>query len=420
MAPESAKQELTDAGLVFTLPGPSKGQTERLYMDRSKDRARGLGLRVREDQSRTWLFLYRFGGSQRRITIGAASKDPSGWTFKKAQSAARGFRVKVDNGADPKTERDERHAAARVVDGAKTLGETAEAFLDAREPNMKPRSFEEVARHLRVQFKPLHRHSLHLVTPDMIADQLDVIEKESGPTARNRARSSLSAMYAWAISQRHSRPVPTSNPVGATGKAEEGGGRERTLTDAELAAIWKAAPENGYGRIVRLLMLTAQRREEIGGLRWSEIDGDLISLPAERTKNSRPHDVHLSSMARNVLAGVVQIKGRDLVFGEGTGGYSGWSRSKETLDAKCKVKNWTLHDLRRTAATRMADLGVQPHVIEAVLNHVSGHKAGVAGIYNRSTYAAERKAALDLWAGHLKLILAKSEGANVTRLRQRN
>ena len=112
------------------------------------------------------------------------------------------------------------------------------------------------------------------------------------------------------------------------------------------------------------------------------------------------------------------MKGRDLVFREGAGGFSGWSRAKDALDEACGVKDWTLHDLRRTAATRMADLGVQPHVIEAVLNHISGHKAGVAGIYNRSTYAAEKRAALDLWAGHVKMIVAQADGANVTRLKR--
>ncbi len=109
-------------------------------------------------------------------------------------------------------------------------------------------------------------------------------------------------------------------------------------------------------------------------------------------------------MALRVLETAPRIRGRDLVFGEGEGGYSGWSRAKKDLDEVAKVKPWRLHDLRRTCATGMADLGVQPHVIEAVLNHVSGHKAGVAGIYNRSTYAAEKRAALDLWAAHVQSI----------------
>ena len=413
---------LTKETDVFALAAPRGSETERLYMDKHpKDRARGLGLRVRPDGSRTWLFLYRFGGSQRRITIGAASNDPSGWTLKKARSKARGYRVDVDNGKDPKAERDAKQEQARVADGAKTVLETLEAYLEARKPDMKPRSFEECERHLRKHWQPLHKHSLHLVTPEMVADQLKTIENKSGSVARNRARSTLSAMYGWAIIEHISKPRPT-NPVADTGKVQEGGGRARTLTDKELVAIWNKAPANGYGAIVKLLMLTAQRREEIGALRWAEMEGQaneaLIALPGERTKNSTPHNVPLSQMALDVLERVHRMNGRALVFGEGAGGYSGWSRSKDALDELCGVKDWTLHDLRRTAATRMADLGVQPHVIEAILNHISGHKAGVAGIYNRSTYAAEKRAALDLWAGHIKMTVAQSEGANVTRLKR--
>jgi integrase len=206
-----------------------------------------------------------------------------------------------------------------------------------------------------------------------------------------------------------------------TNKASKGGGRERVLSDEELVKIWNAAPDNDYGRIVKLLMLTAQRRDEMSSLRWSEYltDDKLITLPPERTKNSRLHDVPLSVQAVAVLDGVSETDDRDLMFGTGEGGYSGFSRSKGAMDEASGVTDWTLHDLRRTAATRMADLGVQPHVIEAVLNHVSGHKAGVAGIYNRSTYAAEKRAALDLWGAHVQTLLAKAEGANVTRLKKR-
>jgi integrase len=115
-------------------------------------------------------------------------------------------------------------------------------------------------------------------------------------------------------------------------------------------------------------------------------------LPAARTKNRLEHDVPLSPAATVILTGTPRRAGRDLVFGEGVGGFSGWSLAKAALDKRLPIKPWRLHDLRRTAATRMGDLGVLPHVIEAVLNHISGHKAGVAGIYNRATYAAEKRA----------------------------
>ena len=141
-------------------------------------------------------------------------------------------------------------------------------------------------------------------------------------------------------------------------------------------------------------------------------------MPGERTKNSRPHMVPLSDFALAIVKAVTRRDKRDLVFGEGEGGYSGWSKAKEALDAASGVKDWTLHDLRRTADTRMHDCGVLPHIVEAVLNHVSGHKRGVAGTYNKALYAAEKRAALKALASYIKTAIAKSEGANVRRLRR--
>ena len=207
------------------------------------------------------------------------------------------------------------------------------------------------------------------------------------------------------------------NPVVGTNTQEETA-RSRVLTDAELAAVWQAAPDNSYGRIVKLLTLTGQRRDEIGALRWSEIDMDkkLITLSAARTKNGVEHQLPLSDPAMLELEACPRE--HDLLFGYGQTGFAGWSRPKRVLDAACGVQDWVIHDLRRTVATRMADIGIQPHIIEAVLNHVSGHRAGVAGIYNRSTYAAEKRAALDAWANHLRVILAQAEGANVVAIRK--
>lgn len=145
--------------------------------------------------------------------------------------------------------------------------------------------------------------------------------------------------------------------------------------------------------------------------------GDVLTLPKERTKNGRAHELPLSAQALAILAEQPDRAESDFVFGEGKAGLSGYSRSKARLDEACGVTDWTLHDLRRTMATRMADLGVQPHVIETALNHVSGHKAGVAAIYNRSTYAAEKRAALDMWGSYVMTLLARAEGANVTTLR---
>src|SRR5262249_29148016 len=151
------------------------------------------------------------------------------------------------------------------------------------------------------------------------------------------------------------------------------------------------------------------RRDEVGAMAKSEIDltGRKWSIPSMRTKNSLSHEVPLSDPALAILKQATKrerIADRDLIFGETGRGFSGWSKARAALEkrlaeqTKKKVAEWRLHDLRRTVATRMAELGVQPHIIEAVLNHISGHKAGVAGIYNRAQYAPEKRQALDLWA----------------------
>lgn len=397
---------------VSSLELPS-GKTEALFFDegKTKDRAPGLALRVREGGSRKFVFLSRHAGKQIKITIG----DAHSWTLDKARAAARDFRVKIDKGENPATEKAERRAASAL-----TFAAVRKDYLAAREKDLRPRTYEMARYYLEEKWAPLDNLPLASVERANVATTMRKIAEGSGPIAANRARGALSSFFAWCIGE----GLCDSNPVMGTNKAAEEKTRDRVLSDDELVAIWNACPDNDYGRIVRLLMLTGQRRDEMGSLRWSEIVAQddsakaHIALPGSRTKNGRPHDVPLSGAALGVLKAATHIDGRSLVFGSGDGGYSGWSKAKATLDKASGAKDWTLHDLRRTMATRMADLGVQPHVIEAVINHVSGHKAGVAGIYNRSTYAAEKRAALDTWASHMQTILALAEGANVTTLRR--
>jgi integrase len=183
----------------------------------------------------------------------------------------------------------------------------------------------------------------------------------------------------------------------------------------ELKAIWCALENNTYGAIIRLLVLTGQRAGEIARLRWAEVGESEIILPAARTKNNRAHIVPLSSAAREILTAHWR-EGRAFVFGRGDSGFSNWSKSKSQLDASTRLPHWTPHDIRRAVATGMANLGVQPHVIESVLNHVSGFKACVAGIYNRSQYEIEKRLALSLWAEHV-LSLVKGCESKIVALK---
>jgi integrase len=174
-------------------------------------------------------------------------------------------------------------------------------------------------------------------------------------------------------------------------------------------------------------MLTGQRVLEIAALRWSEIDlsRNLISLPAERCKNHRPHDIPIAGTVRQLIETQPKRDGIDLVFGHDGGVFGSFSIHKIALDKHIAEFNggkpipaWVLHDLRRTCATGMAEIGVQPHVIEAVLNHISGHKRGIAGIYNRAQYGAEKAQALARWDEHVATVVERRRSA-VTPLRGR-
>jgi integrase len=223
----------------------------------------------------------------------------------------------------------------------------------------------------------------------------------------NRTRASAHAFFAWCLKQ----GLVESNPVVGTERSSERP-RSRILSDVELKAIWATtADASDYSAVVRLLMLTGQRASEIAALKWSEISGDQIVLPAERTKNKREHRIPITAPVAVILDSRPRRTGRDFIFGRRWGSpLTGWSVSKAALDARLgkAVKPWTHHDLRRTAATTMADrLAVAPHIIEAVLNHVSGHKGGVAGVYNLAAYEIPKRQALTLWAEHLLSVVGE-------------
>lgn len=412
----TSKAALRTQADVFKLPQPAQG--EAVYFDAGKpsDRAPGLALRVRAAGSRNFVFFYRRQGKPTKYAIG----DAKAWTLDAARAEARTLRVTVDRGEDPAAVRDAK--AAAVASAALTFAAVKRQYLNAakitptsRKKIMRESTHREYSRYLNSHCKPLDALPVASIKRADIAARIKAITTNSGAFAADRARAALSAMFAWAIGE----GLCDANPVDGTNKQSDSTPRDRMLTDAELVAIWKAAPDNDYGRIVKLLMLTGQRRDEVGSMRWSELDdaAALWTLPGTRTKNGRPHGVPLSAAALDILRGAVVRDERPCVFGRGMGGFSGWSKSKAALDEAAPLAPWRIHDLRRTMATRMADLGVLPHVIESTLNHISGHKAGVAGIYNLSTYAAEKRAALDLWASHVLVLVAQAEGTNVVLLR---
>ena len=383
-----------------------KGKRDHIEFD---DDLHGFGLRVREGGSRTYVVQYKIGTQQRRMTIGAAKT----LTFAQARTAAKSVLAKVELGQDPQGDK----AVARATAG-ETFKAVAGRFLERQEKRLRESSYYATHLYLMTHLKPLHALKFDKIGRAQIAARLGAIADNSGAVSADRARAALSALFTWAMKE----GLCESNPVIATNTFSNSGSRERVLSDQELAAIWLALPDNDYGRIVKLLALTGTRREEIAGLRWSEVDlqNRVLDLPGSRTKNKRPFVIPLSETAHNILAGIPRRDGRDLIFGKGAGGFQGWTKSKKELDAKlASMTGWTLHDLRRTASTGMNELGVEPHVVEACLNHVSGHRAGIAGTYNKAAYKSQKAAALDTWAHHVSVIVAQASGANVQSMRGR-
>jgi integrase len=393
--------KLTDQAVArLVLPA---GKADHIEFD---DELGGFGVRLRAAGSKVWVYQYALGSKQRRITLGSVKV--LGAT--QARTTARNLAARVRLGGDPAGERDEGRVRA-----AETLGATVGRFLSRQRARLRPGSYIECERHLLAHAKPLHGLQVGKVDRRAIAALLTEIGSNRGPIAANRVRATLSALFAWAMKE----GLADSNPTIATNSFAEHP-RDRVLTDRELCVIWNALPQSDYGAILKLLMLTGQRLTEIADLRWSEIDFDkgVIRLPRERVKNNRPHEIPISALVREILQAQPRRAGRDFVFGEGSRGFHGWSASKIRLDEQIKIVPWRLHDVRRSVATHMADLGVQPHIIEQILNHQSGHKRGVAGIYNLSTYGNEMRRALDLWAAHVGC-LVEDKPSNIAPMNSR-
>lgn len=410
------------------------GETDRIFFD---DDLPGFGLRVRAGGSRSWVFQYLLGDKQRRMSLGPATPESFKTTKGTDRRPTLGIRdrvaqlsLDVKHGKDPQGEKVESRARA-----GDTFEVVAADYLKAKKAATRPGSYEETERHILKHSRPLNRLQVAKIKRRDIAGLLGTIRENSGPVAANRLRSTLSDFFSWAIGE----GIAEINPVIGTNKTEETS-RERVLKDFELRLIWKHAGDDDHGTILKLMMLLGQRADEIANLGRSEIgkvevprkrgeDGapdlpayeiDAIDLPGERTKNKRPHLVPLAAAAKALLdAKPVRAdadgKLREFVFGIGQRGFSGWSRCKERLDERIAkelgrpLEHWRPHDLRRTMSTKMNDeLDVLPHVVEAILNHVSSlqsGKKGVGGVYNKALYLRERVVALRRWADHLARII---------------
>jgi integrase len=376
------------------------GKAEVFHFDA---RCPGLSVRIQRTGKPAGVVWYTApNGKRKRLTLGPVA----GLSLEELRRRAAEIVNAARDGRDPAMERKQaRRAAAEVF----TLGDLISAYLSEHaERHQRPRTLAETQRALGRHWLPLHVMPATTVNRRDVSARLLELARTSGPVGANRARANLSAAFAWAMKA----GLVDHNPVVGTVKSEEAS-RERVLTPAELSAIWRATADlNGYDAIVRLLMLTGARKSEIGGMAWAEIDREraLWVLPATRAKTHREHEVPLSRQALAIIGDFPELPGRPYLFGRGgRAPFSGWSRSKERLDARiaeqqgAPLTGWTVHDLRRALVTHTAELAIAPpHIIEAVVGHVSGHRAGVAGIYNRAVYRAEKAAALQRWADWLE------------------
>jgi len=380
----------------------------------------GFGYRATQKGTGSFFVMYRLEGKQRRQTIG---RYPA-LSLEDARGVARDTLRKVKGGTNPAEELAKQVEAERERK-ARTVSLAIADFI-AIYPRYRPSTRAEVKRLFNREVVPeIGESPVSAVDRKDIARVINRVTDRGSPIMANRLFAYLQAFFRWLVDRGDLDATPFTN----LHKPSPERSRDRVLNHAELAAVWKAAEDMGYpfGRVVQLLILTAQRRDEVGGMRRADIDTAerLWTLPREKTKSDRTHRVPLSPLAAEIIDklpthddALLFPRSRRLKKDAPSARHiSGWSAFKRTLDQKAQAQlramaveptigqvvfePWTLHDLRRTVASGMAARGVAPHVVERLLDHSTGTIRGVAAVYNRHTYLPEMFRAVEVWATHV-------------------
>lgn len=353
---------------------------------------------------KAWCVRYRFGGRTRKMMLGPYPA----LDLPDARDRARDAVKVLSLGRDPGAEKIEAAKATRARPADHDLiVSVVEDFLTrhVRKHN-KPTTAATATQILHKDVVPIWgRRKVADITRRDVLDLLDKIVDRGSPVMANRVLATVRKFFNWCVD----RSIITASPCAGVKAPSQETTRDRVLSDAELRLIWTAAERVGwpFGPFAKLLVLTAQRRDEVAGIARSELQGQGAEwhLPGARSKNGLANIVPLSDAAQAILSDLPKIKGDYLLTTTGEGPIRGYSRAKRRLDDEIAKLNdgkaiaaWTFHDLRRTAASGMARLGTDPHVVEAVLNHRSGTISGVAAVYNRYQYLSEKRAALKIWA----------------------
>jgi integrase len=412
---------LTDLGIKkLTLP-----EKRREVPD---GRVTGLYLVCQPSGARSWALRYRTNGAPRKLTLGPYPAVDLTTARKRAQEALGD----VACGRDPAAVKRASRATAKAEREADAdrVERVVELFIE-RHAKPKTRDWRETQRMLdREVAVRWNGRRLSQITRANVHEMLDDIVDRGTPIRANRVFAQMRKMCRWASS----RGIIDRSPCEGMSAPSPETKRDRVLDDVEIKLAWEAFEAIGwpFGHVGKLLFLTAGRRDEIAGMEWAEIDMDARTwvLPAARTKNKREHVIPLSDPAVDILAGLPRVEGRRFVFSTtGRTPVSGFSKAKAEIDkavleiAKLEaageatpIPSWTLHDIRRTVATNLQRLGVRLEVTEACLNHVSGSRAGIVGIYQRHSWSDEKRAALDAWARRLDAIVTGAGTSNVVPL----
>jgi integrase len=282
-----------------------------------------------------------------------------------------------------------------------TLRDAIHMFLAHHCKSYRPRSLAEITRLLK-KLAPLESRKL----PTIATQDVHAIIDELPDSEANHLFKAARTFFRFCVRRRLG-----PNPLDGLSIPNKERSRARVLSDHEIKSLWNATNEpTHFNRIVRLLLLTGQRRGEIAALRKEWVCANVVTLPASLTKNGRPHSFPIASLSNSVISSAA-TRNEGLIFPslskKASTPFNGWSKSKSALDKKCLISGWTLHDLRRTFASNLAALGVRLEVIERLLNHLSGSFGGVAGIYNRYDFMSEMRVAIELWEAKLKTILGQ-------------
>ena len=381
---------------IDALPAPAR---DIVYWDSA---CPGFGVKITPKGRRVFIVLYRAGGAGSRLrkyTIGPYGRV----TLHQARAATLKIFAARAEGKDPAAEK--QQARRRLV--ADRVDDLVELFIT--EHLSKKRSAREISRLLRREVIPRWaKRSIHEIGKRDVIELVSEVMARGAPSAANKLLKVIKALFGWCVG----RAILDISPAKGLAAPARETARDRVLDDDELARIIGVACQidGPYGGIVELLALTGQRREEVAQLTWDELDlaRNTWTLPGYRTKNGKPHIVQLSKEALTVLIRMPRL-GRFVFSVFGRKPFQSFSAAKLELDRLSGVSDWRLHDLRRTCVSGMARLGVAPHVADKVLNHQSGTISGVAAVYQRHEFLAERKDALERWGGHVAVLLNNPE-----------